>query len=107
MSKLSKTDVQHLASLARLNLTAEESERYADQLSTIVSYVDQLTTVATGVAGSEGVSGLTNVLQNDELRGSDSLGNLNPDEALAGAPLRDGSNLVVRAVLGAQDAEAA
>lgn len=107
MSSLSQSDVNHLASLARLQLTQEESERYAEQLSKVVSYVDQLTTVATGEAGSEGVSGLSNVLQADEPRAAGSLANLNPEDALSMAPLRDGSSLVVRAVMGAADAEAA
>ncbi|CAN5157266.1 hypothetical protein BH11PAT4_BH11PAT4_4320 [soil metagenome] len=107
MSTLSQTDIQHLASLARLNLSAEETERYATQLTSIVSYVDQLTSVTTGIAGSEGVTGLTNVLQEDEPREEGSLGNLNPAEALAGAPLHDGPNLVVRAVMGGTEGEAA
>lgn len=107
MSNLSKSDITHLAQLARLQLSNEESERYAEQLSKVVSYVDQLTSVATGEMGSNGVTGLTNVLQADEPRAAGSLANLNPEEALAMAPLRDGHSLVVRAVLGATDAEAA
>jgi aspartyl-tRNA(Asn)/glutamyl-tRNA(Gln) amidotransferase subunit C len=107
MSNLTKKDIQHLAGLARLELSPEETERYAEQLTTVVSYVDQLTNVATGEAGSEGVTGLSNVLQEDVPRGSESLANLNPAEALAGAPLSEGGNLVVRAVMNASDTEAA
>jgi aspartyl-tRNA(Asn)/glutamyl-tRNA(Gln) amidotransferase subunit C len=39
---LSKTEVQHIATLARLELTAEEIERYGEQLSAILDHVASL-----------------------------------------------------------------
>ena len=40
--KLSKEQVEHIAGLARLKLTAEETEKYSQQLSGILEYVDKL-----------------------------------------------------------------
>ncbi|OGH60463.1 MAG: hypothetical protein A2848_03255 [Candidatus Magasanikbacteria bacterium RIFCSPHIGHO2_01_FULL_50_8] len=40
--KLSVTDVEHIARLARLDLTAQEKENYSTELSSILSYVERL-----------------------------------------------------------------
>ena len=40
--KLSKEEVEHIAELARLELTEEEIERYRSQLSDILDYADRL-----------------------------------------------------------------
>jgi aspartyl-tRNA(Asn)/glutamyl-tRNA(Gln) amidotransferase subunit C len=40
--KLSIDEVEHIADLARLRLTEAEKERYAEQLSDILDYVDHL-----------------------------------------------------------------
>ena len=39
---LSKEEVEHIAMLARLNLSEEEKERYREQLSSILGHVAQL-----------------------------------------------------------------
>ena len=39
--------VQHIANLARLELTAEEITRYREQLSAILDYFEQLRTINT------------------------------------------------------------
>jgi len=39
---LSLKEVDHIASLARLELTSEEKDLYRDQLSAIVDYIDRL-----------------------------------------------------------------
>ena len=40
--KLSKEEVEHIAKLARLELSEEEIERYRSQLSDILDYADRL-----------------------------------------------------------------
>ena len=40
--KLSLSEVEHIAELARLDLTAEEKEQYRQQLSAILDHVAQL-----------------------------------------------------------------
>ena len=39
---ITKTDVEKIAELARLELTAEETESFTEQLSSILSYIDKL-----------------------------------------------------------------
>jgi aspartyl-tRNA(Asn)/glutamyl-tRNA(Gln) amidotransferase subunit C len=41
-SGLSSKEVEHVARLARLGLTADEVTRYRDQLRSILAYIDQL-----------------------------------------------------------------
>ena len=62
-------DVAHLADLARLNLTAAEQARFDDELTKVLAFFDQLQAIETeGVAETAQVTGITNVLRNDELR---------------------------------------
>ncbi|MBW3041295.1 Asp-tRNA(Asn)/Glu-tRNA(Gln) amidotransferase subunit GatC [Prochlorococcus marinus] len=47
MSKISKSDVQKVAQLARLELPDDQIETYTSQLEEILSYVDQLQEIDT------------------------------------------------------------
>lgn len=68
MSTISKDDVLKLATLARLNLTKEEVEKYQKELGSIFEYVEKLQTIDTeGVEPTYQVHGLNNVTRNDEL----------------------------------------
>ena len=40
--KLSREEIKHIANLARLELTPEELDKYGEQLSAVLSYIDQL-----------------------------------------------------------------
>lgn len=65
--KLTKEQVQKIAHLARLQLTEEELERYATQLTDILSYVEMLKELNTqGVPETSQVTGLTNMTRKDE-----------------------------------------
>ncbi len=100
MTELSRSDIQHLARLARLDLTDEEYERYATQLTNVVGYVEQLSGVDTsGVEARVGVTGLRNVLAADE---PDEVSFFDDQKALAAAPRKDGEFIEVRAVLGGE-----
>lgn len=69
--KLTQDDVRKLAQLARLNLSDEEVERFAGQLTDILDYVDMLKELDTeGVAETSQVTGLSNVARADEVDGS-------------------------------------
>ena len=51
MSTLTRKDVQRIADLARLELTAEELDLFTRQLGDILTYVEQIRTLdTTGVA---------------------------------------------------------
>lgn len=89
-------DVAHVARLARLTLTDDERRLMAEQLGRIIAYVDQLR--ALDLEGAEPLThplaGLVNVFREDEVRPG-----LEREEALRGAPDRDGPFFRVPAVL--------
>jgi len=66
MTKLSKDDVLKLARLARISLSDDEVERYAEEFSAILGYVDQLESVdVSDLLPTSQVTGLTNVMRDD------------------------------------------
>lgn len=66
--KLSQEEVEHIAKLARLRVTPEETEKYAGQLSGILEYVEKLAAVDTAnIEPTSQVTGLTNVTREDEI----------------------------------------
>ncbi|OGY47401.1 MAG: hypothetical protein A3J65_00010 [Candidatus Buchananbacteria bacterium RIFCSPHIGHO2_02_FULL_45_11b] len=88
---LSKQEVKHIALLARLGLTAEEIEKFAGQLSSILDYVEQLKEVDTeGVLPTAQVTGLENVMADDAIN---QVGPKVREELLKLAPERE-DNLV-------------
>jgi aspartyl-tRNA(Asn)/glutamyl-tRNA(Gln) amidotransferase subunit C len=86
---LSLDEVRRIAALARLELSPEEEQLFAGQLSAILDYVEQLK--ALDVSGVEPMThalaaGDAAPLREDEVRPS-----LPLDEVLANAPERDGT----------------
>lgn len=64
--KLTIQDIEKIADLARLELTPEEKTMYAEQLSTVFSYMDMLNSVdTTGVPETCQVTGLQDVVRDD------------------------------------------
>ncbi len=67
--KLTRDHVEHVAELARLKFSDEEMERFQDQLTNILTYIDVL-----NEADTEGVEPVTivlpmqNVFREDEVR---------------------------------------
>ena len=60
-------DIEHMAVLARLKLTPDEKERLADQMGTILAYIEKLNELNTdGVEPTAHVLGLNNVFRDDE-----------------------------------------
>jgi aspartyl-tRNA(Asn)/glutamyl-tRNA(Gln) amidotransferase subunit C len=65
---LTKDEVKKVAKLANLPLSEEEEEKYADQLSKILEYVEQLNKVDTSdVEPTFNVSGQSNITAEDEV----------------------------------------
>jgi aspartyl-tRNA(Asn)/glutamyl-tRNA(Gln) amidotransferase subunit C len=68
MAKLSRDDVFKLAKLARINLTDDELDSFAEEITNILEYVEQLKNVdVSGLDPTNQVTGLTNVWREDEL----------------------------------------
>ena len=66
--KLTKRDIQHIADLARLELSEEELELYGGQLSAVLEYINQLKEVdTTDVEPTAQVTGLENVWREDKI----------------------------------------
>ncbi len=93
---LSKAQVEHIARLARLNLTPEEIERYTTELTVILDHIDQLKSVNTeGVEPQNQFITAQNVFREDVAEPS-----LPRDKALANAPQQDGEFFLVPKVIG-------
>ena len=71
MTKLTATQVRHIAKLARLDIRDDEVEKYAKELSSILSYIEQLKEVDTSkVQATAQVTGITNALRPDVINAS-------------------------------------
>lgn len=93
---LTIAEVVHVARLARLGLSEEETKRMRDELSSILGHIEVLQQLDTDtIPPTAQVNSLTNVLRDDVVRPS-----LTQEEALANAPLRRDGFIEVRAVLG-------
>jgi aspartyl-tRNA(Asn)/glutamyl-tRNA(Gln) amidotransferase subunit C len=80
--RISRDDVSHLASLARLAVTDEELDMFAGQLDVILGAVARVSEVAAAdVPPTSHAVAMTNVYRPDEVRPS-----LPRDAVLAGAP---------------------
>ena len=66
MAKISKEEVKHVAHLARLAITEEEAEKFAEQLGIITDFAEQLNELdTTNVEPTSHVLPLVNVLRED------------------------------------------
>jgi|SRR3989344_5810350 len=82
MAKLTKTDVLHIAELAKLDLTEDEVTKFLPQLSTIVDYIGNLSKIDTSkVEATSQTTGLVDVFREDRVVSD---GSLSQDEALSG-----------------------
>jgi len=93
--RIEREEVEHVASLARVDLTDEERELFSEQLTRIVEYINKLDELDTsGVEGLASAVEVPNVLREDEPRDS-----LPREKALRNAPEGRGGFYRVPAVL--------
>lgn len=97
MSKhIEAQEVLKVAGLAKLRLSEEEVQRFGEQLSQIVGYVDQLSTVDTSnVEPLDHVLDVTDALRDDVVTPS-----LERESALSNSPKKDDETFLVPPVLG-------
>jgi len=96
MSEITPEVVTHLANLARIALTDEEIARLTGELGHIVDSVAKVSEVATpDVAATSHPIPLGTVMRADVPGAT-----LTPEQALSGAPERDGDRFKVSAILG-------
>jgi len=93
---ISRDEVQKVSLLGRLILSDEELDQMTSQLGEILAYMDLLAEVETEqVTPMAHAVEVSDVFRPDKVRPS-----LDRDQALAGAPHRDGECYLVPAVLG-------
>lgn len=88
-------DVEHVAKLARLNLTEEERETFTGQLNAILQYAEKLNELDTDqVEPTTHVLHLSNVMREDEVKES-----LSQEKVFRNAPDEEDGQFKVPAVL--------
>ncbi len=93
--KITAEEVLHVAKLARLEIEPDRVEKMADQLATILTYVDKLGEVDTrDVPATSHAIALTNAFREDTVRGS-----LPREQALDNAPAKEDGGFVVPKVI--------
>lgn len=98
MASLTRADVEHVAYLARLGLTAEELARLEGQLNHILDQYAKLAELDTdAIPPTAQTIELENILREDVVVPS-----LGAEAVLRNAPERDGDFFVVPAILGGE-----
>ncbi|MDY6912443.1 MAG: Asp-tRNA(Asn)/Glu-tRNA(Gln) amidotransferase subunit GatC [Chloroflexota bacterium] len=93
--KLSQKEVKHIALLARLGLSEEETEQFRGQISNILDNFEILREVDTAdVPPTSQVTGLLNITADDE-----PVASFSQEEILANAALQENGYFRIRAVL--------
>ena len=94
---LEKKEIEHIANLARLDLSEEELEKYGSQLSDVLDYIDLLKEVdVEGVEPTAQITGMENVYREDKVKEWNDKERLN---ALNEAPELEDGQVKVRRVL--------
>ncbi len=96
MPSITRAEVEHLARLARIDLTDNELDHFAGQLDVIIGAVAKVAEVAADdVPPMSHPEPLTNVFRPDETRPG-----LTPEQALSGAPAVEDQKFRVPRILG-------
>ena len=94
--KITRKEIMYVANLARLDLDEESISKFAEQIGTILTYIDTLKSVDTrGVKPTSHAIALTNAFRDD-----DEKEHLDNEDALANAPEKEAGSFVVPKVVG-------
>ena len=92
---ISNNDVQHVAKLARLNLTTEEEQMLTGQLNAILKYAEKLNELdTTNIEPTTHVLHVSNVMREDETKES-----LSIEQVMHNAPEEEDGQFKVPAVM--------
>jgi len=95
MAKITVSEVEHVAHLARLTFNAREIDAFTRQLNDILEFVDKLDALDTsGIAPTTRAIELLNVFREDETKPS-----LPVEEASANAPAAEEGAFVVPRII--------
>ncbi len=97
MTKITDADIRKLAVLSRLKLTDKEIPKYKQEISSIMQYVEILQDAdLTGLEPTSQVTGLQNVIREDELIDY----KVTPKQLLRNAPATQEDQLKVNRMIG-------
>jgi aspartyl-tRNA(Asn)/glutamyl-tRNA(Gln) amidotransferase subunit C len=97
-ASITRAEVAHLATLARLALTDEELDHFGEQLAVIIGAVSRIGDLETDdIPPTSHALPMTNVVREDVVRPG-----LTQEEALAGAPAAEDGRFRVPRILGEQ-----
>ena len=97
MPKLTKKQVEHIAKLARLGLTRQEKEKFSQELSSILEFVQKLNEVKTDkIEPTAQITGLENIFRQDKGRIKTKQ---ETDKLISSAPEIEGRHIKVKAIL--------
>ncbi len=96
MNPIKKEDVEHLATLARIELTEHEAEQFAHDISSILGYVSEITDLTGTGAPEKKVGALYNVFREDT---DPHEAGKYTDDLLALVPERQGQYVKVKKIL--------
>ena len=99
MPRINREQVDRVAALARLSFSDDEAARIGSDLEAILDYVETLNELDT-----HGIQSMSHVIPLDApMREDRSVAPLDPELAVANAPMRDGSAFVVPKVIDGED----
>ncbi|MDR3631943.1 MAG: Asp-tRNA(Asn)/Glu-tRNA(Gln) amidotransferase subunit GatC [Desulfocapsaceae bacterium] len=93
--KITKKEVEHVAHLARLNLSEQELEKMTEQLDNLLSYVAKLDELDTeNIRPTTHAFSISNAFREDRVQNS-----LSRKEALANSPKQNDEYFIVPRIL--------
>jgi aspartyl-tRNA(Asn)/glutamyl-tRNA(Gln) amidotransferase subunit C len=96
MAKITDKDISKLAQLSQIELSDKERVKYAAEIESILSFVEQLQKIDTeGVEETSQVTGLVNASRSDEIRDY----GVTQQQLLQNAPDQDKGYIKVKRVL--------
>lgn len=90
---VNQKNIEHLAHLAKLDLTEDEKNRFGNQLAQILDYMGDLQALKVGPHHVELINGVLDNVRPDEVRRR-----LSAEQALKNAPSFHGSYFKVKAI---------
>ena len=95
MTKITTDEVKHVAHLARLSITEQEAEKFADQLGSIITFAEQLNELdTTDIEPTTHVLDMKNIMREDI-----STGGLPREDVLKNAPDHQNGQIKVPTIL--------
>jgi aspartyl-tRNA(Asn)/glutamyl-tRNA(Gln) amidotransferase subunit C len=93
---ISREEVQHIAKLARLELSEQEIEKMQEELSSVLDYIEKLKEVdISGIESKVRATDLENVMRKDK---ADNVDPAISEKLLDEAPSKKGNHIKVKSV---------